>query len=143
MSTSFLLKDASGRVWGYLVQCDKTIKCRMNRRLDEPAELLCMCGDGTWESFSAPSDEKEQLWERRCSRITGAAVIQNEELLLDTGKEALHMAKEIIRRKEEEKKTDKRIREKLPVQIEQDTLPLPEERKRQPDIGETHRWPQR
>lgn len=143
MGTSFLLKDKDGRVCGYLIQCDKTIRCRIDGKLDETAEVLCVFDDGSWKGFSALSCEREQLWEGQFRKLACACVVQDGEILLNAGKNALQATREIIRQRMPEKVDGEKAHPKMTMRRERDDRQLIENRYVQMNNGQTNRWPQR
>lgn len=88
MNNTFLLKDKSGCVSGYLMQYGTGIKYRSNCSMEDKAELILLFENGMSET-KVLSGTGEMVWKDLSDKIEGALVISSENIiLLSTGKAA-------------------------------------------------------
>ena len=82
MGNSFLLKDAAGRVCGYLIARSGEICCR----IQEPASqsILQLCAEGKKTAFRLEESAAEQQFSFPGGRIAGAQVYAGGKLILAT-----------------------------------------------------------
>lgn len=83
MGGSFVLKDASGRAAGYVMQGTDAVRCRIGDAQGQ-LEARLYFADGSCERL-ALEPQKEQRFDETRRRLTGAAVAADGTLFADTG----------------------------------------------------------
>ena len=86
MGGSFVLKDASGRAVGYVMQGTDAVRCRVGSAQGE-LNIHLFFDDGSCEA-RVLEPQKEQRFDGTKRRLTGAAVSADTMLLADTGEAA-------------------------------------------------------
>jgi len=90
MGKSFVLKDASGRPQGYLMQSGGRIRCRMDAASD--AEVTLLFENGVSDAYSVKAHAPEQNWIHSGSQLTGGYVLEAGSLTLATDDQARRCA---------------------------------------------------
>lgn len=139
MGKSFVLKDASGRPGGYLVQGMRDICCRAGH-LTQPSEMVLLFDDGTQQTHAIESGE-EAYWPGGGGLLCGGFLCADGRLLLATG-EAARAAFERLSGQKRAQQT--RARRETAGEGKAAPPPREEPAQRPPDSVRQERvWPQR
>ena len=96
MGKSFVFRDGSGNVAGYLQQAGEHLRCRIREDLGEKnCELLVVNSDESIEIRNLNTDQTEFEWDKTNGAVAGGCIVQEGKILADTGGNARQSVRRI------------------------------------------------